>query len=125
MKKVLIMPVLAAGLFAGACSDDPTIVVPTAKVRFVNATTGMATNGGFTTNGEFVTGSTLAFGQSTCSTVKTSSTSFGFGAAGSTGLTGSALTTLNGQSVIEGGNYIVVATGSATSPQMFLIDNSF
>ena len=125
MKQVLIMPVLVTALMAAACSDDPTVVVPTARVRFFNATTDMGSNGGFTTNQQFAAGSTLPFGQSTCSSVNAGPTSFGFGPAGTTGLTGSALATLNSQTVVEGGNYIVVAAGSATSPQMFLIDNSF
>ena len=131
MKKVLLMPVLAAALFAGACSEDgsPIIVVPSASVRFFNATTEMTGRGGFTTNGQFATGSALAFGQSTqtCSNVKAGSTSFGFGAAntGGTGLGGNALATLENQSITEGGNYTVAAMGSATSPQLFLFANTF
>jgi flagellar hook assembly protein FlgD len=106
-------------------------VAPTgpATVRFFNATTGMAGSGGFTTNGQFATGSALAFGQSTqsCATVTPGSTSFGFGAAntGGTGLSGSALATLGNQSITPGGNYTVVATGVATSPTLFLLDNTF
>ncbi len=130
MKKVLIMPVLAAVLFAAACGEDggTTPEVPTASVRFFNATTGMAGSGGFTTNGQFATGSALAFGHSmqTCAKVNAGSTSFGFGAAntGGTGLSGSALATLNDQSITDGGNFTVAATGSATSPTLFLLDNS-
>lgn len=129
MKKVLVMPVLAAVLFAAACDENPTTAGPTASVRFFNATTGMTGNGGFTTNGQFATGSALAFGQltQTCSKVGAGSTSFGFGAAntGGTGLSGSALATLNGQSVTDGGNLTMVAAGSATSPTLFLFDNNF
>ena len=67
MKKLLIMPVLAAVLFAAACNGDgdTTPETPTASVRFFNATTGMADSGGFTTNGQFTTGSAPAFGQPT------------------------------------------------------------
>jgi hypothetical protein len=135
MKKGLVMPVLTAVLFAAACGDDddsttgPATVGPTASVRFFNATTGMTGSGGFTANGQFATGSALAFGQSaaTCSKVGAGSTSLGFGAAnaGGTGLSGSALATLNNQSITDGGNYTMVATGSATSPQLYLLDNNF
>ncbi len=130
MKSVVVMPLLAAALFAAACGGDgdPTAVDTTARVRFFNATTGMAGSGGFTTNGQFATGSALAFGQSTqaCATVNAGSTSFGFGAANTagTGLSGNALSTLNNQSITAGGNYTVVATGSATSPTLFLLDNT-
>ncbi len=79
MKSVVVMPLLAAALFAAACGGDgdPTAVDTTARVRFFNATTGMAGSGGFTTNGQFATGSALAFGQSTqaCATVNAGSTS--------------------------------------------------
>ena len=127
-----VMPLLAVVLLAAACSKDdggPTTSGGTATVRFFNATTGMTGSGGFTTNGRFATGSALAFGQSTqtCSPVDAGSTSFGFGAAstGGTSLSGSALATLNNQSVTDGGNFTVAATGSATSPTLFLLDNGF
>ena len=131
MRKILVMPALVAVLFAAACGEDggPTAVGPTASVRFFNAATGMAGGGGFTTNGRFATGSALAFGQSTptCATVDAGSTSLGFGAAnaGGTGLSGSALATLGNQSIPAGGNFTAVATGSATSPSLFLLDNSY
>ena len=130
MKKALVLPVLVAVLSAAACGgdSDPTSPGPTARVRFFNATTGMTGSGGFTTNGQFATGSALAFGQSTqtCATVSAGSTSFGFGATntGGTGLSGNALATLNSQSITPGGNYTVVATGSAPSPTLFLLDNT-
>jgi hypothetical protein len=125
------MPVLVAVLFAAACGEDggPAAVGPTARVRFFNATTGMTGGGGFTTNGQFATGAALAFGQSTqtCATVDAGSTSFGFGAAnaGGTGLSGNALATLGNQSITAGGNFTAVATGPATSPTLFLLDNNF
>ena len=130
MKKLLVMPVLATVLFTAACREDggPTASGPRASVRFFNATT-MTGSGGFTTNGQFATGSALAFGQSTptCATVDAGSTTFGFGAAntGGTGLSGNALATLNNQSLTAGGNFTVVATGSATSPTLFLLDDTF
>jgi hypothetical protein len=130
------MPALTAVLLAAACGEDggSTGVVPTppgqtASVRFFNATTGMSGSGGFTTNGQFATGSALASGQAmpTCAAVTPGSTSFGFGAAntGGTGLSGNALATLNGQSLPAGGNFTVAATGAATSPTLFLLDNNF
>jgi hypothetical protein len=83
----------------------------------------------FTANGQFATGSGLAFGQATqtCPTVDAGSTSFSFGAAnpGGTGLSGNALATLIGQSTTAGGNCTMVATGSAASPQLYLLDNDF
>lgn len=131
MRTALVTPALAALLFAAACGEDdgPTSASTTASVRFFNATTGMTGGGGFTTNGQFATGSALTFGQLTqsCATVGAGSTSFGFGAAntGGTGLSGNALATLNSQSIAVGGNVTVVATGSAASPTLFLLDNTF
>jgi hypothetical protein len=129
MNNVVSRSALAALLFATACGGDgSTGVDTTARVRFFNATTGMTGSGGFTTNGQFVTGSALAFGQTTqtCATVDAGSTSFGFGAAnaGGTDLSGGAISTLNNQTVAGGGNYAMVATGSAASPQLYLLDNS-
>jgi hypothetical protein len=129
MKKVLIVPVLAAVLSLAGCDGDPTTADTAANVRFFNATTGMAGSGAFTANGQFATGSALAYGQSTqtCSRISEGTASFGFGAAntGGTALNGSALATLNNQTLTAGGNYTMVATGSATSPQLYLLDNSF
>jgi hypothetical protein len=130
MKSVPVMAALAAVLLAAACGGDgPTTVGPSASVRFFNATTGMTGSGGFTTNGQFASGSALASGQSaqSCATVAAGTTSFGFGAANTagTGLSGSALATLSNQSVVVGGNYTVVATGSAASPTLLLLDNSY
>jgi hypothetical protein len=129
MKKILVMPVLAAVLFSAACGDDagPTEIDTRASVRFFNATTGMTASGGFTANGQFASGSALAFGQTTCSKVAEGAASFGFGAANTAGtsLSGSALTTLDNQSISAGGSYTVVATGSAASPQLLLLSNSF
>src|SRR4051812_48994544 len=123
MKTVLITPVLVAVLFAPACGGGPTAGDTTPKVRFFNATTGMSGSGGFTTNGQFVPGSALAFGQSTqtCALVDPGATSLGFGTAnaGGTALTGNALAMLNNQTVAAGGNYTMVATGSAASPQLY------
>lgn len=130
MHRGVILPVVVGVLSAAACGGDhgSTGVAPKARVRFFNATTGMTGSGGFTANAQFATGSALAFGQSTpaCLTVNAGATSFGFGEvnAGGTGLSGSALATLNSQSIATGGNYTVVATGFATNPALFLLDNS-
>ena len=130
MKKIFVMPVLVAVLFAAACGEDGGLVeaVPTASVRFVNATE-MTGSGGFSANGQFAAGSALPSGQAaqTCSKVNEGSASFGFGAAntGGTGLSGNALTTLDNQGITAGGNYIVAATGSAPSPTLFMLDNNF
>ncbi len=134
MTKVRVMHALAAALLITGCGQDggPTDAGKSgtmAKMRFVNAATGMAGSGGFTTNGQFAAGSALPFGQSTqaCPTVAAGPTSFGFGAANTsgTGVTGTALATLAGQSVTAGGNYTLVAAGAAPSPTLFLLDNAF
>lgn len=111
MKKTLIVLLAAA-----ACGGGPTSLETTAKLRFVNATAGLSGNGAFTANGQAVAGSSVAFAQfsQTCSTIDAGSTSFGFGAA-----------TLSNQAVEGGGNYILVATGAAASPQLYLLDNNF
>ena len=126
MKKFLIVAVLAAVLPFAAC-DLVTGADPSPRVRFFNATTGMTGSGGFTTNGQFA--SALGFAQSSqsCAKVDAGSASFGFGIANTagTGLSGSALAALNNQSITEGGRYTMVAAGSATSPQLYLLDNSY
>lgn len=131
MKKAPIMPALAVALFAAACGgDDPTTPQnATARVRFVNATTGASGAGGFTANGQFAAGSALTSGQATqtCAAIDPGSASFGFGAAntGGTALNGNPLSTLSNKSLVAGGTYTVVATGPATSPTLFLLDDSF
>ena len=59
---VVIMPALAALLFAAACGGDdgPTASDTRVRVRFVNMTTGLSGSGGFTANGQFIPGSALA-----------------------------------------------------------------
>jgi hypothetical protein len=116
-------------LLVAACGEESGPSETAASVRFFNATTDMAGNGGFTTNGEFAAGSALAFGQASpaCAEVEAGVTSFGFGAAdeSGTGLTGSALATLSDQSLTATDNVTVVATGSAASPALFLLSNNF
>jgi hypothetical protein len=132
MKKVHVMPVIAAVLLAAACGGDdgPTTVEDTqVSVRFVNMTSGMAGNGGFTANGQFVAGSALASGQvaQTCSKLNGGQTSFGFGAANTagTGLSGNELTTLLNETISAGGDYTLVAAGPAASPTLHLLTNGF
>ena len=129
MAKVSLVPLLAAALFVAACGEDgPTGVDDTrASVRFVNATTGPG-GGGFTANGQFAAGSALAAGQVTqsCSQVEPGTTIFGFGAAnaGGGGLSGNPVVTSNGETLVAGGKYTVVATGPAASPSLFVFPNT-
>ena len=129
MKRAYIVPLLAAGLFCAGCGGGSTETDLTPKVRFVNATTGISGNSGFTANGQFVNGFVVGFGQTAqgCASVAPGATSFGFGLAnaGGTALAGDALMTLNNQTIVAGGNYTMVATGSAASPQLYLIDNRY
>jgi hypothetical protein len=128
MKKVLIMPVLAVALFAVACDEDGGTEVDTRpSVRFFNAVWNAPDGIGFTMNGQFVTGSALGYGQSTqaCTRLTAGSTSFAIGLAnsGGTGLNGAPLGTLNNQTIVEGGNYTVVAGGQSLHPSLVLLDN--
>ena len=129
MKKLSMAAMLTSMMLLAACSDDgdPTEVDTRPSVRFFNATTGLAGNGGFTANGQFAAGSALAPGQTTCSRVAEGTTSFAFGAANASGagLSGSALATLDNQNIAAGGSYTVVATGPAASPTLLLFNNSF
>lgn len=131
MKKVLVMPVLAAVLFAAACKEDGVTrpEVPTGGVRFFNAMRAMTGAGGFTMNGQFVSGSAVGSVQATetCAKVDGGPTSFGFGAAntGGTALTGNTLAALNNQSLAASGNYTVAAVGSGGHALLFLLDNNF
>lgn len=133
MKKVLVLPALAAALLTAACGDDgggdPTAVDTRPSVRFFNAMTGMTTSGGFTTNGQFVTGSALTFGQSTqpCAKLEAGLTSFGFGAANTTGtaLNANALATLPNQPLTDGGDYTVAAVGNGVHSLLYMLNNSF
>ena len=129
MKKVLIMPVLAAALLAGACDGDGTTDVDMRpSVRFFNAVWNATSNIGFTTNLQFANGSALAYGQSsqTCSKLNAGNTSFAIGAAnaGGTGLVGGQLASLTNQNLAEGGNYTVLAGGNVIHPSVVLLDNS-
>ena len=130
MKKILMLPVLAAALFAGACEEDndPTQVTTSANVRFVNAVTGVTGNTVFTANGAMA-GTPLAFGQqsSQCTTINSGSQipiAFGTANSAGTGINGTALTTGN-QNLTAGGNFTIVAAGSNTNPQIFRLDNAF
>jgi hypothetical protein len=128
MKKGLILPVLALALVAGACEeDDDSMGVGTqANVRFVNAITGVTGNLALTANGAMV-GSALGFGSSAsqCTRVNSGSTTLAFGTAntGGTGISGTALETMT-QSLAAGGNYTIVATGTAADPQFLVFNNA-
>lgn len=130
MERALVMPVLAALLFAAACRGEAgtTEVDTRPSARFVNATTGSG-SGGFTINGQFAPGSALAPGQATqtCSNVDPGTTIFGFGPASSGGnaLSGSPVVTSNDETIAAGGRYIVVAAGTAANPSLFVFGNGF
>jgi hypothetical protein len=129
MKKVLIMPVLAVGLLAGACGDDGATDVDTRpSVRFFNAVWNAPDGIGFTMNGQFAAGSALAYGQSTqtCSRLTAGNTTFGIGVANpnGTGLSSDALASLINQTTTEGGNYTVLAGGNVIHPSVVMLDNS-
>jgi hypothetical protein len=129
MKKVLIMPVLAAALFAVACGEDGGTEVDTRpSVRFFNAVWNAPDGIGFTMNGQFAAGSALAYGQSTqtCSRLSAGNTTFGIGLANSAGngLSSEVLASLLNQSIADGGNYTVLAGGQAIHPSVVLLDNS-
>lgn len=130
MTKVLIIPVVALLLLAGACAEDsdPTTVDTRAQVRFFNVVWNANGPIGFTTNGQFATGSALAYGQSsqTCTGVDAGNTSFGIGAANSAGtaITGAALASLINQNIADGGNYTVLAGGNVGHPSVVLLNNS-
>jgi hypothetical protein len=131
MKRVLIMPVLAAALIAAACGGDggPTAVGTPAKARFFNGVWNTPDNIGFTTNNQFATSSSLAYLQSTqtCSTLNAGNTSFGIGLANASGtaLNSSTFATLDNQTVTDGGNYTVLAGGNVLHPSVVLLDNRF
>jgi hypothetical protein len=128
MKKGLIMPVLALALVAGACEEDDDTTGPNtqASVRFVNAISGVNGNLALTANGNMV-GSALGFGAmaNTCTRVNSGNASFAFGTAnsGGTGISGTALLTET-VPLQSGGNFTVVATGTATNPDFVVLNNN-
>jgi hypothetical protein len=129
MKKALIMPVLAAALFAVACEGDGGTEVDTSpSVRFFNVVWNAPDGIAFTMNNQFAPGSALAYGQSsqTCSKLTAGNTTFGIGLANSTGtgLSSDALATLINQTIADGGNYTVLAGGNAIHPSVVLLNNS-
>ena len=130
MKKLLIMPVLAAALFAAACDGDGGTDVDTRpSVRFFNAVWNAPDGIGFTTNDQFATGSALGYGQSTqtCSTLEAGSTTFGIGLANASGtaLNSTTFVTLANQTITDGGNYTVLSGGNVIHPSVVLLDNRF
>ena len=125
----VLVPCLALAALTAACENDDDIVNVgtnnTASVRFVNAVQGSG-NMALTANGSMV-GSAQTFGpnSSVCSTVNTASpASFAFGTAnsGGTGISGTA-TSFN-QTLASGGNYTVVATGTAANPSYIFLNNT-
>ena len=133
MRKALVLPLLAAGLFATACGGDDgptaggTPPATTAKVRFFNAVWNAPDGVAFTANNQFAAGSALKYAQSTqgCSTLGVGSATFGVGVANASGtaLNSGALATLSDQTLAGGGNYTVLAGGNVGHPSMVLLDN--
>lgn len=126
MQRALMVPVLAALLFAAACKDATTVDTG-AQVRFFNVVWSAPDGIGFTTNDQFVPGSALAYAQSTqsCAKVNAGNTAFGIGLpnADGTALNSNTLATLI-RTVTAGGNYTVLAGGHVIHPSVVLLDNS-
>ncbi len=128
MRKGLILPFLALALVAGACDDNDDNTGPNtqANVRFVNAISGVNGNLALTANGAMI-GSALGFGSSAtqCARVNSGSTSLAFGTAntGGTGISGTALETMT-QNFSAGGNFTVIASGTAADPQFLVFNNT-
>jgi hypothetical protein len=127
VKKVLIMPFLAAVLFT-ACGDDGAPAEPSANVRFFNAVWNTPDNIGFTANTQFADGSALGYLQSTqtCARLDAGNTTFGIGLANASGtaLNSNTFVTLANQTMTDGGNYTVLAGGNVIHPSVVLLDNS-
>ena len=123
-----VIPVLAlAALGMAACDDgDTTEPRETASVRFVNAVSGASGNLILTANDDAV-GSALAFGSfsNACALVDAGDDiDLAFGTA-NTGGTGIASTL--GTSTVDlatGGNFTIVAAGTAANPQLFVLNNT-
>jgi hypothetical protein len=129
MRKALFVPVVAALLFTAACGDGPTAVATPAKVRFFNAVWNIQDNLGFTANEQFAAGSSLGYLQSTqsCSQLTAGKATFAIGLANTsgTGLNSLPFATLDNQTIIDGGNYTVLAGGNVIHPSVTLLDNRF
>src|SRR5689334_21575698 len=110
MKKTLIVL-----FFTAACGAGPTEIATPAKVRFFNAVWNTQDRIGFTTYNEFVAGSSLGYLQWTpsCSTLIGGKTSLGIGLANASGtsLNSNTFATLDNQTVLDGGDYTVLAAG--------------
>ena len=129
MKKSIryLAPCLAVVTMLAACEnkdDDATGVSTTASVRFVNAMSG-SSNLSLAANGTVV-GSPLAYGapSPSCQTVNTTtanSMAFTFGTASSTGTTLSTTLGSATSALTAGGSYEVIATGTASNPQLIVI----
>lgn len=121
MSKIMVLPVLAAMLGTAACGEDGSGITgseTTAEVRFVNAVTDADGNLALAANGTTV-GPSLGFGQqaSVCSSVGAGTTSLAVAAAGSA----SSPHTAN---LAAGGNYTIIASGSAEDPQFIVLGNN-
>lgn len=123
----LVVPCLALSVVFAACEnkEDTTGVNTQARVRFVNAISGVTSNLALTANGSMV-GSSQPFGQfgTTCTTLNSGSTTFAFGAAntGGTGISSSLATTTF--PLTSGGSFVVIGTGTAASPQLLVLPST-
>jgi hypothetical protein len=124
----LILPALALAAGAAACSDDadPSGPGTTASIRFVNAIPDAPGNLLLTADGSSV-GSALGFASqgATCSIVGAGTTLLALDAA-TTGGSGAArvLVTTQSADLAAGGDYTVIATGTAADPQFLILSNN-
>lgn len=123
-----VFPVLVfAALGAAACEDkDTTGPTETTDVRFVNAIADASGNLILTANNNAV-GSSLGFGQfsSQCVAVNSGNAinlAFGTANTGGTGIA-STLGTATAN-FTSGGDFTVIAAGTAANPQLFVINNA-
>jgi len=119
-----VIPCLALSVVFAACEDKDTTGIGTqnqANVRFVNAISGVNGNLALTANGAML-GSSQAFGgfTTTCTSLGTGNTTFAFGApnTGGTGVTSNLATTT---SSLTKGNFLAIATGTSTNPQLMIL----
>lgn len=116
------MAMTAACLAFTACSsDNGTGTSDKATVRFVNATTGGTGSLGLTTNSG-AQGSAVAYqNYGGCQTITPGSTNFSVASAGSSTVAGS----LPNQTLTAGSRYTLLASGSAASPTLTLMNDTY
>jgi hypothetical protein len=127
----VVVPCLAFAALVAACDDNDNDTTGintnnTANVRFINAIPDASGNLALTANGSMVGSSQSLLNSNstfTCSTVPAGSNSLAFGTA-NTGGTGIASSLGTMTSLMPaGGNFTLLATGTAANPQLLVIDN--